>query len=105
MSRRNRPAARIVVLDHLNRALLLHVNDPLTDAPPFWITPGDGLEGGETFVEAAARELAEETGLTVPPEALGTPIAIGHSDWDFRGEPFHSESCYFAFKTQNFDLD
>ena len=85
--------------------LLLHVDDAMTDAPPFWITPGGGLNGGETFVEAAARELAEETGLNVPPELLGSPIAIGNSDWDFRGEPFHSESCYFAFKTQTFDLD
>jgi len=105
MRRRDRPAARVVVLDDASRVLLLHVNDPLTAAPPFWITPGGGLNSGETFAKAAARELAEETGLDVLPELLGAPIAVSNTDWDFRGELLHSESWYFALETQAFDLD
>src|ERR1700728_92135 len=105
MRRRDRPAARVVVIDDSGRVPLLHVNDPMTAAPAFWITPGGGLNNGETFVEAAARELAEETGLDVLPEVLGAPIAVSNTDWDFRGEPFHSESWYFALETQAFDLD
>jgi 8-oxo-dGTP pyrophosphatase MutT (NUDIX family) len=105
MTRQERPAARLVLLDESGRVLLLHVDDPMTAAPAFWITPGGGLNRGETFVEAAARELAEETGLNVTLEVLGAPIAVSHTDWDFRGEPFHSESWYFALETQAFDLD
>jgi 8-oxo-dGTP pyrophosphatase MutT (NUDIX family) len=105
MRRQERPAARVVVLDESGRVLLLHVNDPMTAAPSFWITPGGGLNRGETFIGAAARELGEETGLDVMPEVLGAPIAVSHTDWDFRGEPFHSESWYFALETQAFDLD
>ncbi len=37
---------------------------------PRWDIPKGLAEPGETPAEAAARELAEETGLVVPPEAL-----------------------------------
>lgn len=39
----------------------------------YWATPGGGLEPGETFAQAAIRELQEETGILVA--AVGAPIA------------------------------
>jgi 8-oxo-dGTP pyrophosphatase MutT (NUDIX family) len=39
----------------------------------FWATPGGGLEPGETFAEAAIRELKEETGIAV--DSIGDPVA------------------------------
>jgi ADP-ribose pyrophosphatase YjhB (NUDIX family) len=59
LPRRN--AARVLLLDPLDRVLLMRYDDP----PPegrHWSTPGGGLNPGETFPEAALRELAEETG-------------------------------------------
>lgn len=58
-----RPAARILLLDERARVLLFRF-DP-GDRPPFWVTPGGALDPGEDYAQAAARELREETGLTL----------------------------------------
>lgn len=42
-----------------------------------WHIPGGGLDEGETFLEAAGRELKEETGLEIPPEYFVPVEEIG----------------------------
>lgn len=43
--------------------------------PHWWITPGGGVDPGETDLEATIREVEEETGLTIVPTDLVGPIA------------------------------
>ena len=59
-----RSAARLVVVDPYNRVLLLQHVRP--SGRRLWATPGGGLEDGETFEEAAAREALEELGVRNP---------------------------------------
>jgi 8-oxo-dGTP pyrophosphatase MutT (NUDIX family) len=44
--------------------LLVEHFDPYADRP-YWVLPGGGREAGETFAEAAIREVHEETGVVV----------------------------------------
>jgi 8-oxo-dGTP pyrophosphatase MutT (NUDIX family) len=59
-----RPTARVILLDSQDRILLMKGRPPAArDGPGVWFTVGGGVEPGETFVEAAAREIREETGI------------------------------------------
>jgi 8-oxo-dGTP pyrophosphatase MutT (NUDIX family) len=60
-----RLTARVLLLDPDDRLLLARGRLPADpDGPSFWFTVGGGAEPGETLLEAAAREVLEETGFT-----------------------------------------
>lgn len=64
-----RNTARILLLNERDRLLLFKMEDIRVTSKhnprgePVWFPPGGGVEGNETFQEAAKRELWEETGL------------------------------------------
>jgi 8-oxo-dGTP pyrophosphatase MutT (NUDIX family) len=59
-----RSVVRLVVLDTEGRLLLFHTRDPChPDLGTWWELPGGGIEPGETYRDAAVRELREETGI------------------------------------------
>ncbi len=68
---RLRRAARLIVLDPEGRALMFRYDVPGRD--PFWVTAGGECEPGESFRNAARRELFEETGIIIAD--LGREIA------------------------------
>jgi 8-oxo-dGTP pyrophosphatase MutT (NUDIX family) len=94
----------VIVVDDTGSVLLFRVLDPRDTRPPIWITPGGGIESGETLAGTARRELREETGMDVGIEQLGVPLAVTRGTWTFRGESMYSEDWYFAVRAPRFEL-
>jgi 8-oxo-dGTP pyrophosphatase MutT (NUDIX family) len=105
---KHRETARIMLVDEKNRIFLLKTHfDPEVGLPPRWLTPGGGIDSGETTLEAAVRELREETGLRVNPDDLGEPVLVGSGRWDWAdGISFHTYTdTIYELKVQKFDPD
>jgi 8-oxo-dGTP pyrophosphatase MutT (NUDIX family) len=82
-----RDAVRIVLLDADRRVLLLHTRD--LSNPNFglsWELPGGGLEGREEYVDAAVRELHQETGLLIDRRQVHRPTWRRDVSFVYRGE-------------------
>ncbi|GGR48202.1 8-oxo-dGTP pyrophosphatase MutT (NUDIX family) [Nocardioides luteus] len=83
--RRTRRTARVLLIDDRDRILLFADSDPGVPGARWWITPGGGIDPGESDEVAAVREIEEETGLRITEADLLGPtmrrdVVHGYSD-------------------------
>jgi 8-oxo-dGTP pyrophosphatase MutT (NUDIX family) len=91
---RLRRSARIILLSPAERALMFRFDVP--GRPPFWVTAGGECEPGESFADAARRELFEETGIRAD---LGSEIARTTPQFTtVEGEPVQADERYFLVR-------
>jgi 8-oxo-dGTP pyrophosphatase MutT (NUDIX family) len=85
-----RQVARMVLLDPDDRVLLIRSSDPWNrSSGSWWELPGGGIDRGETSLDAAVRELWEETGLRA--DEVSGPVWLHHVAFSFAGMSFDQD--------------
>lgn len=101
MKRRHRLTSRILIFDENDRVLLFLTRGRFSGEVDRWLTPGGGVEKGETHAEGAIRELFEETGLQISDP--GEPVWSLDFAVDYIGADHDSGHAeYFLLRTPNF---
>jgi len=92
---RLRRAARVIVIDEAGRALLVRGHDADQPERSWWFTVGGGIGAGESHVEAALRELREETGLVLDAAGLEGPVLTRAGIFHFFAETCRQDEVFF----------
>jgi 8-oxo-dGTP pyrophosphatase MutT (NUDIX family) len=80
-----RSCVRVVLCDRGGRILLFRARLASRATGHWWELPGGGIEPGESYADAAAREILEETGLELSPGQVGPPRWRRSATWTARG--------------------
>jgi 8-oxo-dGTP pyrophosphatase MutT (NUDIX family) len=92
-----REAARVLLIDRRERILLMRGVDPADpDRGSWWLTPGGGLDPGESHHEAARRELREETGIDI--EIPPAPVWERTTEFPFDGLRYRQHELFFLVR-------
>ncbi|GLY29598.1 NUDIX domain-containing protein [Kineosporia sp. NBRC 101731] len=100
----NREGARVILVGPDGRVLLFQGGDPGDpEAGLWWMTPGGGVDPGESTQAAAARELREETGFVVG--ELGPIVHERTADFRFMGKPYRQHEVFYRVRLEQAPAD
>ncbi|MFZ1385383.1 MAG: NUDIX domain-containing protein [Propionicimonas sp.] len=102
--RRSRDAARVLITDG-ESVLLFADTDPGIPGSRWWVTPGGGIDPGETPAQAAVREIAEETGLHITESDLAGPIGRRTVIHGYSDQILCQSEWFFVLHTPVFEVD
>lgn len=102
---RRRTASRVIVVDRQDRILLFCDTDPGYPDQHWWVTPGGGIDPGESERQAAVREVAEETGLQISESDLIGPVARRLVHHGYSDQVLAQEETFFLVRVDAFTPD
>ena len=94
-----REAVRAIVISPAVEVLLEELGEP--GGPSFWVTPGGGLQPGESAESALRRELAEELGLVQ--FEIGPLLLRRRHTFSWLGRRIRQSEQLFAVETERFE--
>ncbi len=89
------------VVDADRRVLLMHERRDIGSDRTHWITPGGGVEPGESLVQAAVREVYEETGLRLELDPAAEPMHQDRVRFHIAGQDIDQTNSYFLVRVPN----
>jgi 8-oxo-dGTP pyrophosphatase MutT (NUDIX family) len=101
-----RQTVRVVLLNHRDELLLMCTDDPRIGGigenykGRFWTLIGGQIEGGETILKAAAREVFEETGIAKENIEFGPVVWFEELDLVLRDGPTHIRHQFIVGRTR-----
>ena len=102
--RKTRRGVRVVVTD--GEAVLLFTDtDPGLPGSRWWVTPGGGMDPGETEPETALRELREETGWRAEASDLVGPVMRRVAAHGYSDQICEQTESFYVLRTPRFELD
>jgi 8-oxo-dGTP pyrophosphatase MutT (NUDIX family) len=99
-------SVRILLISKENKVLLMQADDPTTTSKDgsyhgkFWFLIGGKIEPGESLIEAATRELKEETGLGANDVAFGPVVWFGEFEMVLSGKMTRMKQQFIVANTK-----
>ena len=103
--RTSRTTVRVLLTNPAGQTLLFEDSDPGLDDARWWVTPGGGIDAGESELEAAVREVREETGYALEPAELVGPIARRHVVHGYSDRVIEQDEGFYVARVPDFSVD
>ena len=102
---RTRRAVRVIVVGPDDRVLLFEDSDPGIPGVTWWVTPGGGMDPGESERATAVREMAEETGYLLDEAALVGPLATRYAVHGYSDQILDQQEPFYLAVVSAFEID